>query len=169
MKLFNAAPRWENIKERFRPQRRIARVTLLGAVLYLVGSIIEKSFPESLAAFLQNLGALLLLAGGVYYLFRLFLWLKRKLLWKVRNKLIVSYAFVGVVPLLLLCVMIFLGAKLIFGQLGAYYVNSEIDKITDELEGININLHLTELRRGWGDLFAQPASFQKLITKEVRS
>src|SRR5207245_6048123 len=28
---------------------------------------------------------------------------------------------------------------------------------------------LTELRRGWGDLFAQPASFQKLITKEVRS
>ncbi len=163
-------PRWENIKERLRPQRRIARLTLLGAALYLVGLIIEKTFPESLATFLQNLGILLLLAGAVYYLFRLFLWLRRKVLWKVRNKLIVSYAFIGMVPLLLLCVMIFLGAKLIFGQLGAYYVNSEIDKMTDELEENNITLHLAQLH-GANDLIAkpQPESLQRLIPEELRS
>ncbi|HEV8131300.1 MAG TPA: SpoIIE family protein phosphatase [Acidobacteriota bacterium] len=163
-----SAPQWENIKETFRPQRRIARLTLVGAVLYVLGLIIDRAFPDSLFGFVHNLGVILLLAGGVYYMFGAFLWLQRKLLWKVRNKLIVSYAFVGIVPLALLLVMIWLGAKLVFGQLGAVYLSSEIDRITDELEELNVALHLTQ-PRAEQKAFLSDALYERAIPADIRS
>src|SRR5262245_22075665 len=41
-------------------------------------------------------------AGAAYFLFRLLVVAKRRLLWRVRRKLIISYIFIGFVPALLL-------------------------------------------------------------------
>ena len=48
--------------------------------------------------------------AAVYYGLRALLWLKRTLLWRVRRRLVITYLFVGLTPLVLLTVLGFLSA-----------------------------------------------------------
>jgi phosphoserine phosphatase RsbU/P len=59
---------------------------------------------------------------GLYYL-RLLI---RPLLWSVRNRLMVTYVFIGVVPLLLILAMMASGLYLVMGQVATHLVSSEI-------------------------------------------
>ncbi|MGC1373636.1 MAG: SpoIIE family protein phosphatase [Candidatus Sulfotelmatobacter sp.] len=52
--------------------------------------------------------------------------LKRKLLWRVRNRLIVTYVFIGVIPVVLLVLMAVITAYLFAGQFASFVVTSEI-------------------------------------------
>ena len=64
--------------------------------------------PEPLAA----LDALLLIAFGLYPLAR---WLIKKLLWRIRTKLIVSYLFIALVPVVLLTLFMAVAGVLLLG------------------------------------------------------
>ncbi len=64
---------------------------------------------------------LALFLGG-HYLRRLI----RPLLWSLRNRLIVTYVFIGVVPLLLILAMVASGLYLVMGQVATHLVSSEI-------------------------------------------
>jgi len=66
-----------------------------------------------------------------------FRWLKGKLLWRLRNRLIVTYVFIGVVPTLLLIAMVFATLYLFAGQFANFIVTSEI--------------HLAPATRGGGE------------------
>ena len=61
----------------------------------------------------------LILSVG-YFVWRLFLLLKRRLLWRVRRKLILSYIFIGVVPALLIIAFFILGAWVVSINVSAY-------------------------------------------------
>ena len=52
--------------------------------------------------------------------FRLFSWVRNKLLWRLRNRLIVAYLFIAVVPVVLLLVMVGIGMYLLYPQIGAH-------------------------------------------------
>ena len=47
-----------------------------------------------------------MLCGAVYFVVRLFPWIRRRVLWSLRNRLIVAYLFMAVVPVVLLVTMI---------------------------------------------------------------
>src|SRR5689334_8767128 len=47
---------------------------------------------------------------GVYYGFKALRWLKRKLLWRVRRRLVITYLFVGLTPIILLTLLGLLSA-----------------------------------------------------------
>ncbi len=64
---------------------------------------------------------LALFLGG-HYLQRLI----RPLLWSLRNRLIVTYVFIGVVPLLLILAMVASGLYLVMGQVATHLVSSEV-------------------------------------------
>ena len=55
-----------------------------------------------------------------YFVWRLFLLMKRRLLWRVRRKLILSYIFIGVVPALLIIAFFMLGAFVLSINVSAY-------------------------------------------------
>ncbi|HEY2931748.1 MAG TPA: SpoIIE family protein phosphatase [Acidobacteriota bacterium] len=138
--------RWDNLKRILKPQRRITRLTLLGLILFAIGELVERSVPDSIFSILTTVGLVLLFIGGIYFFFRFVAWLQRRLLWKVRNKILVSYAFIGIVPLVLISIMTWLMAKLVFGQLGAFYVRSAIEEVLSELDEMNTDLHLQQAR-----------------------
>ena len=50
---------------------------------------------------------------------------KRKLLWRLRNRLIVTYVFIGVIPAVLLVAMAFITIYLFAGQFASFVVTSE--------------------------------------------
>ena len=56
-----------------------------------------------------------------------FRWLKKKLLWRLRNRLIVTYVFIGVIPVVLLIALAFITLYLFAGQFASFVVTSEIN------------------------------------------
>jgi sigma-B regulation protein RsbU (phosphoserine phosphatase) len=65
--------------------------------------------------------------------YRLFRWLLRRWLWRIRTKLILSYMFVAVVPLVLLALFFGLAGVMFSGVVSSYMVTSEIGRRADEI------------------------------------
>src|ERR1700678_4410268 len=66
-----------------------------------------------------------------------FRWLKRKLLWRLRNRLIVTYVFIGVIPAALLVTMAIVTIYLFAGQFASFVVTSEINSQLRSLQAVN--------------------------------
>ncbi|MGD0695058.1 MAG: SpoIIE family protein phosphatase [Terriglobia bacterium] len=70
----------------------------------------------------------------VHYLRRLSRYIRQRVLWRVRRRLIVTYFFIAVVPILLILLLVGLGAYIISGQFGAYLVALKVSSHVDELQ-----------------------------------
>src|SRR5258708_17408053 len=73
----------------------------------------------------------LAIAVGVFA-WRLFVLIKRRLLWRVRRKLILSYIFIGVIPALLILVFFLFAGSLVFMNVSAYLFKDGYDSIVDD-------------------------------------
>jgi sigma-B regulation protein RsbU (phosphoserine phosphatase) len=94
-------------------------ILLTFGLLRIFGLFSSAPFPNGFLAFLA-------LLAFAYFSIRIFRWARRKLLWGLRNRLIIAYIFIAVVPILLLLTMAGLGAYLLYWQLGSYVLYSEI-------------------------------------------
>jgi sigma-B regulation protein RsbU (phosphoserine phosphatase) len=72
------------------------------------------------------LATMALFVYGVWGLVRLGRYLVRRLLWRIRSKLLVSYLFIAVVPVVLLLVLFALAGVLFSGLVASYIVTSEV-------------------------------------------
>ena len=66
-----------------------------------------------------------------------FRWLRSQLLWRLRNRLIVTYVFIGVIPVLLLVMISSLTLYLLAGQFANFVVMSEITSRLRSMESSN--------------------------------
>ncbi|HTC46148.1 MAG TPA: SpoIIE family protein phosphatase [Candidatus Aquilonibacter sp.] len=66
-----------------------------------------------------------------------FRWLKRRILWRLRNRLIVTYVFIGVIPAVLLVAMAFITLYLFAGQFASFVVTSEINSQLRSMQAAN--------------------------------
>src|SRR5260221_9084317 len=82
----------------------------LGLTAYFLGP------PGGMYSFAKFLG---ILSAG-YLAFRSISWWRSRLLWSLRNRLIVVYLFIGVVPVLLLLTLAVLASQVLYSQLGGY-------------------------------------------------
>jgi serine phosphatase RsbU (regulator of sigma subunit) len=109
------------------------RALVLGAVIkgisFAVSQVVGR--PSALGA-IDMVGSLAILFVVAYGITRLTVWAKRRLLWRVRRKLILSYVFVGVVPgVLIICFFLLAGLILCF-NVSSYLVQSRIRSLTDQ-------------------------------------
>ncbi len=112
----------------------MAGVTLIAVLVYFVGYLCSRFFPGSILTILQDLGFIALVVGAAYYLVKGYKWLKRLIFWKVRNKIIVSFAFVGIIPLVILVLVSSTVLVLILKRLSTFYVERELTLISEKLE-----------------------------------
>lgn len=122
------------------PQGRMSRLACFLAALALGLYGLEKL----LNLFRPALGNQL--AGWVWFLAFLsivlfsiltFVWLKRRILWRLRNRLIVTYVFIGVIPAVLLIAMALITLYGLGGQFAVFVVTSEIHAQLRSLEAVN--------------------------------
>ena len=78
---------------------------------------------------LSSAATIALAVSVVYLLWRLFVLVHRRLLWRVRRKLILSYIFIGVVPALLIIGFCLLGAGILSMNIGAYLFKDGYDDV----------------------------------------
>lgn len=80
------------------------------------------------------------LLSGAYLIVRLIAWSRSRLLWSLRNRLIVAYLFVAFVPVLLLLTLAFLAAQILYSQLGGYLLyedfHSRLGRMADSAAGV---------------------------------
>lgn len=81
---------------------------------------------------IDMVGSLALLFSIAYGFTRLAVWAKRRLLWRVRRKLILSYVFVGVVPTVLVIFFFLLAGLILCFNVSSYLVQSRIRALTDQ-------------------------------------
>jgi hypothetical protein len=81
---------------------------------------------------IETVAGLAVAAGLIYFLFRLLVLAKRRLLWRVRRKLILSYIFVGFGPAILLAAFALLCGFLLFYNLSSYLVQSRLRALSDQ-------------------------------------
>src|SRR5713226_9443059 len=122
------------------PTSRVARAAwyLLGLDLLLFA--LEKLLGLFKLAYGQNLGGWVsFLSFVVIVLFAIlaYRWLKAKLLWRLRNRLIVTYVFIGVIPVVLLVAMALGSAYLFAAQFATYIVTSQLNSELSSLEAAN--------------------------------
>jgi sigma-B regulation protein RsbU (phosphoserine phosphatase) len=73
-----------------------------------------------------------LIVWGAWRLIRL-LFDRTRLIWQLRNRLIVTYVFIAVVPITLILALVFVAGFLLTGQVSAYLIGAAIDRQNSEI------------------------------------
>jgi len=79
----------------------------------------------------------LTILGVILLAFPAFRWLRAKVLWRLRNRLIVTYIFIGVVPVALLVTMAVVSIYLFAGQFATFVVTTDIQSELKRLQASN--------------------------------
>ncbi len=87
--------------------------------------------PSSLLTLLVQVVAVGL---GIAVLFKVCVRVVRRAIWRLRNRLIVAYLFIAVVPILMLAVLTLAGAWAVSGQIAAYLLSVEMDRRVNSLK-----------------------------------
>lgn len=80
----------------------------------------------------SGVATLALIVSLGWFAWRLFRQIKRRLLWRVRRKLILSYIFIGVIPSLLILVFFLFAGSLVFMNVSAYLFKDGYDAIIED-------------------------------------
>jgi len=71
----------------------------------------------------------------------------RRMIWRLRNRIIVAYLFIAFIPIVLIAVLVALGAWALIGQTAVYLVSSELDRRTAALTGVSHMLASTPVEK----------------------
>lgn len=100
-------------------RRVMPRVAIAAAIMLIARMILSRTFlfgDNALGGFLEFVSSCLIFITALYYGLKVLRWMKRRLLWRVRRRLIVTYLFVGLTPIILLA---------LFGMVASFGVSSE--------------------------------------------
>jgi sigma-B regulation protein RsbU (phosphoserine phosphatase) len=140
MKQFYSRLRGKMLAADLWPQGWVARgacYSLGFALGLLVLQMLLKLFAPAAADSIEGWVKFLIFDAALLFSILAFRWLKRKLLWRLRNRLIVTYVFIGVIPAVLLVAMTFITLYGLAGQFAVFLVTSEINSQLRSLEAVN--------------------------------
>src|ERR1017187_5731483 len=107
-----SAPRWITLPRVF-------------SALLVLYAVLEWGFRAETAA---DLIFVVLAITGIFLAFRLM----RKSIWRLRNRLYVTWVFIGVVPIVLILALAAIGTWIVAGQIAVYLVSSELKRRRSE-------------------------------------
>ena len=111
---------------------KLGRIEKTFALLVVLAGALSYAVPGS---------AIVLLVGFAAWIFGIVVAIRvartgvKKLIWRLRNRLIVAYAFIAMVPIVLILVLVLVSAYGLTGQIALYLINSELDRRTTILKG----------------------------------
>src|ERR1700687_1785143 len=141
------------------PRSRIAWAALyvlaLDLLLFAVQWLTRHVSP-SMSASLGGWVTFLSVLAIVLLAIAAFRWLRSQILWRLRNRLIVTYVFIGVIPVFLLVIISLITLYLLAGQFASFVVTSDITTHLHSMEAANraIAHHMAAHISGSGKLDA---------------
>jgi sigma-B regulation protein RsbU (phosphoserine phosphatase) len=118
---------------------RLSWLDLVSAAAATAGLILAAfRLSGSLVNFLKYLAVI----AAIYLLVRLIGWWRTRLLWSLRNRLIVAYLFIAFVPILLIVTLVLLAGRILYSQLGAYLLHEDIQYRISMIEDITEHISI---------------------------
>ena len=128
------------IKAELWPQGRMARLacylTGMAGLLFILQKLLGL-FAPSWGTYLVGWVDFLIVVAVVLFSVLAFRWVKQRILWRLRNRLIVTYVFIGVIPVVLLATMAFFSLFLFAGQFASFVVISELNSQLRSVGAVN--------------------------------
>jgi len=137
-----------------------AAVKLIVFVLTLVGQ------PPAFVRLLDTVASVALVAGGAYFLARGLALAQRRLLWRVRRKLIISYVFIGFIPAILIIAFFLLGGLLLFSNFSSYLLQTRLQALTQQAQAIASTTAVEIQRAGGRGVSTIASRRQATVAKE---
>src|SRR5271163_952647 len=100
-------------------------VIALDVVLFAAQWLTRRASP-AISASLEGWVTFLSVVAIVLCTLAGYRWLRAQLLWRLRHRLILTYVFIGVIPVFLLIVISFITLDLFAGQFASFVVTSDI-------------------------------------------
>lgn len=122
--------------------RQIALRLGKSGIAFLISLALYFLFSLTGHGLLAFLCILALIPIGIILAVRGFRWLRKNSLWSLRNRLLVVYGLMGVLPVLLLFALVGLGAWALMNELAIYLASSALDRRLD-----SVNAAVEALRR----------------------
>jgi sigma-B regulation protein RsbU (phosphoserine phosphatase) len=127
------------------------------AIKIVVGLLRAVDVLEPVARVLSVSATVGLVISLSYFLWRLIVLTKRRLLWRVRRRLILSYIFFGVVPALLIVGFFILGGAVISMTVSAYLFRDGYDDLVDDVRLVT--------RGAAADIARAPETAELVVTR----
>ena len=139
--------------------------SLLAAILVklLLAPFAVEGDPPGVLGVVDAAATIVVLVVAGYILVRVLDGVRRRLLWRVRRKLILSYVFIGFVPVLLIVAFFLLAGVLMFLNVSSYLVKGGFDDLVEEAV-VLAETTVTEIERGPGLVGANAVLESKLAT-----
>lgn len=123
------------------PRTRLGRFTVylaaLELLLLIIGAVLKLAGASTLAEPLQGWTSFLGFVLAVFATLLFVRWFRSHVMWSVRNRLIVTYLFIGGVPVVLVLLMAAISAYFFTGQFAVSLPLSEIQAETQRLQTAN--------------------------------
>src|SRR3954470_16958919 len=123
------------------------RLFLASAVIKFLFALwrLAGDLPEA-ARVVRGAATIALAVAVVTFGWRLFVQVKRRLLWRVRRRLILSYIFIGVIPALLILVFFLFAGSLVFMNVSAFLFRDGYEKVIEDAR-VSAQAAATEIAR----------------------
>lgn len=122
------------------PKSMLGRLALymlmLRAGVFVAQQLLLMAGRLGAARYLDGLAAILSFLLGSVLIVLLLRWVRNEMLWRLRNRLIVTYVFIGVIPVLLILTMVGISGYMFSNQYVTSEVRGDLDKEIRSLEVI---------------------------------
>src|SRR3954466_12873724 len=115
------------------PGRAIVAGVVVKALIFVLG--LAAPLPALLRA-VDTVASVAVAIGGAYFLARGLAFAQRRLLWRVRRKLIISYIFIGFIPSLLIVAFFLLGGLFLFSNFSSYLLQTRLRTVADRAASV---------------------------------
>ncbi len=125
-----------------RPKSKLGRTTLWFGGLALILEGLRLIFRAPNGTMLSGWATFLVFIFAVCAVLMLLRWVRQRVMWRLRNRLIITYVFIGVIPVILLVMMGLLAGYLFAGQFATYVAMADLQSELHHLEIANRSLAL---------------------------
>jgi len=109
------------------------RLGWIEKAFFVFAAVYALLYFTRVAPTVQSLTALGAFILGLLALFKLARRGMRKAIWRLRNRLIVAYLFIAVVPIILIVALVGIASYAVIGQMAVYLVNTELSHRVNSL------------------------------------
>lgn len=123
------------------PESALARLAVLLTVMAVPLYLLRRTFTAlyDLAWYTTVFNFVLVLLVPVLVILAA-RWVREKMMWRLRNRLIITYIFIGFIPLFLLVIMAGLAAYLFAGQFSTFVITSDLQADLRSLQASNATI-----------------------------
>ncbi|MDR3746627.1 MAG: PP2C family protein-serine/threonine phosphatase [Acidobacteriota bacterium] len=125
------------LRKVLRPKTKLGKTTLWFGSLALLLELLKLVTRSPQGTMLSGWASFLVFVFAACGCLVMLRWVRRQLMWRLRNRLIVTYVFIGVIPIVLLVSMALLAGYLFAGQFATYVAAADVQSELQHLESAN--------------------------------